>query len=96
MPAGSETPDSLSVVDSARSLAPFGRLLSAATVEGPMLSKLPADRPQNRAEIAAPVKTHKGAINLEYVEREWATVGEPAAPPLLAVRAMIENPDSAS
>ena len=64
-------------------------------MEGLILCKLLADRPQDRADIAALVFTHQGEINLQLIEREWATVGEPNAPQLLALRAIVENPDSA-
>jgi len=84
------------VVESAESLKAFGRPLSVASVEGLILCKLLADRPQDRADIASLVHTHKGEINLEFVEREWATVADPDAPQLLALRAIIEKPDTAS
>ncbi|QDT54532.1 hypothetical protein Pan44_25650 [Caulifigura coniformis] len=83
------------VVDGAESLQAFGRPLSVASVEGLILCKLLADRPQDRADIAALVHTHKGEINLEFVEQEWATVAESDAPQLLALRAMIKKTDTA-
>ncbi|HVJ67333.1 MAG TPA: nucleotidyl transferase AbiEii/AbiGii toxin family protein, partial [Caulifigura sp.] len=83
------------IVDSAEKLTAFGRPLSVASVEGLILCKLLADRPQDRADIATLVFTHQGEINLQLIEREWATVGEPNAPQLLALRAIVENPDSA-
>ncbi|HVJ85403.1 MAG TPA: nucleotidyl transferase AbiEii/AbiGii toxin family protein [Caulifigura sp.] len=91
----SELPVYRHVVDTAEPLTAFGKPLSVASVEGLILCKLLADRPQNRADIAALVETHPGEIQLDDIEREWATVGDPDAPQLLALRAMIENSDTA-
>lgn len=83
------------VVDRAESLSAFGKPLSVATVEGLVICKLLADRPQDRADIAALVDTYRDRLNMNDIEQEWATIGEPDAPQLLALRALVDNPDSA-
>lgn len=83
------------VVDSAEPLLAFGKPLSVASVEGLILCKLLADRAQDQADIIALVRTHPGEIDMESIEREWAAIGEPDARQLLALRALIDNPELA-
>jgi len=83
------------VVDSAERLQAFGKPLSVASVEGLILCKLLANRSQDQADIVALVRTHPGEIDLELIEKEWATVGGPEASQLIALRSLVQNPDSA-
>jgi hypothetical protein len=83
------------VVDNAEKLQAFGRPLSVASVESLILCKLLANRSQDQADITALVRTHPGEINMEYIEKEWGTVGEPDAPQLVALRALVANPEEA-
>jgi hypothetical protein len=73
----------------------FGKPLSIATVEGLILCKLLANRPQDQADISALVQTHPGEINLQDIERQWVTVGGPDAPQLVALRSLVQNLESA-
>ncbi len=83
------------VVDHAEPLHAFGKPLSVATVEGLILCKLLANRAQDQADIVALVQTHPGEIDLDFIEREWATVGDSDASQLITLRALIDNPESA-
>lgn len=83
------------VVDDAEPLQAFGKPLSVASVEGLILCKLLANRSQDQADISALVRAHPGEIDLEYIEREWATVGERDAQQLIVLRKLVANPETA-
>jgi hypothetical protein len=64
------------VIDTAVALTGELGTIRIATAEGLILTKLVAWRTQDQADIERLLAAHRGQLDLDYIRREWQTVGE--------------------
>jgi hypothetical protein len=79
------------VLDRATAVPFFGVNVRVASPDGLILMKLLAFRRVDQVDIENLLAANRGKLDLEYIEREWATVGEPDDPRMLDFRQMVER-----
>jgi hypothetical protein len=80
------------VLDRATDETRLGRTVRVAPVEGLILMKLLADRPQDQIDIANLVAIHRNTLDLPWIEAEWATVAPADDPRMVRLRELVARP----
>lgn len=79
------------VIDTARAETDQSRVVRVASAEGLILTKLIAWRTQDQADIERLLAANRGQLDLDYIRREWATVGDDDDPKMQRFEEMIRQ-----